>query len=145
MSLPLAGNIGDQDEVERTAETTDEEQSPDATMGVSFAIRHVLFWAANLQAQKSGQRSLTPSEGDGLDLLDTILDILTGDIRFIALLIGSVSTSSGLLVVVRASLGDGVWRLIDLLLMRSQSLGNGSIVLSGKTLADLVEGRHCCC
>ena len=145
MSLPLAGDIGDQNEVERTSETADKEQSPDPIMSVSFTIRDVLFWAADLQAQKSGQRSLTPSEGDGLDLLDTILDILTGDIRFIALLIGSVSTSSGLLVVVRASLGDGVWRLIDLLLMRSQSLGNGSVVISGKTLADLVEGRHCCC
>ena len=145
MSLPLAGDIGDQDEVERTSETADEEQSPDAIMRVSFAIRDVLFWAANLQAQKSGQRSLTPSEGDGLDLLDTILNILARNIGFISLLIRSMSTSSGLLVVVRASLGDGVWRLINLLLMRSQSLGNGSVVLSGKTLADLVEGRHCCC
>jgi hypothetical protein len=50
MSLPLAGDIRDQDEVERTAETTDKDQSPDAMMGVSLLFVVLLSWAANLQA-----------------------------------------------------------------------------------------------
>ena len=145
MSLPLAGDIGDQNEVERTSETANKEQSPDPIVSVSFTIRDILFWAADLQAQKSGQRSLTPSEGDGLDLLDTILDILTGDIRFIALLIRSVSTSSGLLVVVRTNFTDDLGSLMNLLLVRSQSPGNVGVILTGETLADLCQGRHCCC
>jgi hypothetical protein len=51
MSLPLAGNIGDQDEIEGTAETADEEQSPDSVDGISVSVAEwcLVLGAANLQ------------------------------------------------------------------------------------------------
>lgn len=121
MGPPLAGDIRDQHEIEGAAETADEEQSPD-------------------QTQKSGQRPLTPSEGDGLDLLDTILNVLTRNIRVVALVIRVDSTSSGLLVVVRTNFADDLRSLMDLLLVRSQCPGNMGVILTGETLADLCQG-----